>query len=99
VHKTDALHFTSLCGFVRTIGDPPRNRSPIVLDHSGARIYGNHGIDFQVLSHLESLGLIRSEGLSGFILDDQAQWTKASYFGSPVSLVLPNPSGVTAGNS
>ena len=59
--KVDADLFTKLCGFGWEIG----NVVPLIFDDQ-AKIYSENGITFNALSHLESIGLIQFDSLSGF---------------------------------
>ena len=58
--KSEAELFTKLCGFCWDIGD----KTPLIFDYQ-AEIYQPH-INYQVLSHLESIGLIKCENLTGY---------------------------------
>lgn len=59
--KTDALLFTSLCGFCWQIGD----MVPLVFDEREI-IYNDQGINFDALTHLDSIGLINFGVASSF---------------------------------
>ena len=59
--KIHAELFSKLCGFGWAIG----NVVPLVFD-AEAEIYRNHGLNFNSLSHLESIGLIHFNNLAGF---------------------------------
>lgn len=59
--KKDAQLFHSLCRFGWLVG----NFTPLVFDPQ-AEIYNSAGINFESLSHLDSLGLIQFNGISGF---------------------------------
>jgi Protein of unknown function (DUF2806) len=87
--KTDAQLFTNLCALVWTLGAPPAIPIPLVADQR-AKIYNDHGVNFGVLSHLESLGLIRFDVLQGFVMENQPGSIQASYFGKTLALALPN---------
>ena len=52
--KTEAALFTKLCGFGWHIGEIV----PLVFDFQ-AEIYNRYGINFNALSHLESIGLVQ----------------------------------------
>lgn len=52
--KTEAELFTKLCGFVWMVGD----FVPLVFNYR-SDIYNKEGINFDSLSHLESIGLVR----------------------------------------
>lgn len=83
--KKDAELFTALCGFGWMIG----NVVPLVFDVQ-ANIYNLHGINFNSLSHLDSLGLVKFEPLAGFLRAKLTKKTTAFYYGSPVNLTFPN---------
>ena len=56
--KSEAELFTKLCGSGWMIGSVV----PLVFDVHAA-IYNNYGINFNTLSHLDSIGLIQFDGL------------------------------------
>lgn len=89
--KSDAEAFTRLCGFAWRFNGPPQFITPIVAGIRSAKIYLEHGIDFDALSHLQSLGLVHFDTLNGFVFEEPAQPVQASYFGAKVSFELPNP--------
>ena len=60
--KSDAEAFARLCGFIWIIGD----RVPLVFDCT-AEIYNANGINFNILSHLETIGLVRFNSITGFV--------------------------------
>ena len=57
IDKEDANLFTNLCGFSWCI-DRIGSFVPLVFD-TDAKIYDRHGIDFDTLTHLDSIGLIQ----------------------------------------
>jgi len=59
--RNDAGLFTALCGFAWTTGDI----SPVVFEHQ-LEIYTKAGVNFGMLTHLEAIGLVRFESLTGF---------------------------------
>ena len=81
--KTEAKLFSNLCGFGWAIGKVV----PLVFDVQGD-IYNNKGIKFDSLSHLESIGLIQFNNLSGFDLTGLSQETFVSYYGEVFKLAL-----------
>jgi hypothetical protein len=83
--KSDAQLFTHLCDFVWLIEGPV----PLVFDVQGG-VYNRHGIDFESLSHLESLGLIQFTNIHGFLRIGLPKRTTAFYHGRPVELTFPN---------
>lgn len=77
--KSDAELFTKLCGYCWDIG-----HVVLLVFNWDQEIYNRNGIDFDVLRHLESIGLIQWEfGVfsTGFIEDKLPAITKASYYG------------------
>jgi len=83
--KRDAELFNALCCFGWTCGV----LIPLVFD-SEIELYNRHGINFETLSHLESLGLIQLETIGGF--QTKGKWKKlaTSYYGRPVELTFPS---------
>lgn len=59
--KKDAVLFTKLCRFVWVVGAPV----PLIFD-SQNEIYTNNDINFSSLKHLDAIGLISFESLSGY---------------------------------
>lgn len=83
--KEDAVLFVQLCGFGWMVG----NVVPLIFDVQ-ASIYNDLGINFNTLSHLESLGLIQFSHLSGFRRLRMPKFVTVLYYGQPVTLSLPN---------
>jgi hypothetical protein len=84
--KDDADLFTALCGFGWTIGDI---FEPLVFAVQDS-IYKQHGVKFDSLAHLESLGLLRFEALTSFSLANLSTGVKISYFDTQYHL-SPRP--------
>ncbi|MBH0205105.1 MAG: DUF2806 domain-containing protein [Nitrospira sp.] len=82
--KEDAVLLMKLCGFGWMIG----NVCPLVFDEH-ARIYNDHGINFNSLSHLESLGLIQFDPPAGFRRLRISKTVTVFYYGQPVMLTFP----------
>ena len=82
--KVDAELFTNLCGFVWKIED----FVPLVFDTDGEH-YNRRGINFSSLTHLESLGLIKFEGIPGFVRQELPKIVAATYHGKPTNLTFP----------
>jgi len=82
--KNDADLFTRLCGFSWVIG----NVRPLVFDVQ-ADIYNRHGINFNTLSHLDTIGLIQFDGLAGFNLLKLPKGFAVSYYGKLLYLEMP----------
>jgi len=87
--KRDASLFVSFCRFVWIITGTPRS---LIFD-TEHDIYNRQGINFNAVGHLESLGLVHYNGLSGFVLVSQVQKLTFSYFGRRVLLTLPKQEG------
>jgi len=81
--KKDAELFQTLCRFGWFIG----SFSPLVFDPQDD-IYKNLGITFESLSHLDSLGLIQFNGLSGFSRQGLPKSFSVAYCGQPLPLVM-----------
>jgi len=84
--KGDAELFTCLCSFVWMIGD---FMSPLVYDHRD-EVYSRHGINFDTISHLESLGFIQVDMDVGFRCLNLPKKVTAFYYDRPVELTFPN---------
>ncbi len=82
--KSDADLFTKFCGFGWVI----RNIVPLVFDME-ADIYNEHGINFNTLSYLETIGLIHFEGLTGFREVKLPKSFLVYYYGKPLQLEMP----------
>ena len=82
--KAEADLFTKLCGFVLEIAGPV----PLVFDVQ-AKIYNRHGIDFMSLQHLESIGLIKFNNLSGFVRQGLPKKFFLAYGGRRLALEMP----------
>lgn len=83
--KSDADLFTRLCGF----GWQLANVVPLVYDIRN-EIYNKHGINFNTLSHLESIGLIQFNDIAGFSRLKLPKAFEIYYYGRPVKLEMPN---------
>lgn len=81
--KGDAELFMRLCGFGWVIG----NVVPLVFDVQD-EIYNRNGINFDTLSHLESLGLIQFSNLTGFQLTKMPKTITAAYYGRLAKLTF-----------
>lgn len=84
LNKEDAELFVRLCGFCWQIGGPV----PLVYDLQ-SKIYSRHGIDFDSLSHLDSLGLIQFDALAGFKRMAIPKELEVFYYGMPLVLKFP----------
>ncbi len=89
LEKSDAELFHTLCGFGWQLSS--ETTCPLIFD-SQADIYRQHGINFGSLGHLESLGLIRFNSLTGFIVSEQLKALTVGYFEEIVQLTLQKDS-------
>ena len=85
--KDEADLFTRLCGFVWVIGD--EGRVPLIRIET-AEIYRRHGINFDTLSHLASIGLIQFSANPGFRAGDLPKRVAVSYYGRSLTLEMRN---------
>ena len=81
--KSDAELFTNLCGFGWMIS----NVIPLVFDYQ-AEIYNKHGINFNTLSHLESIGLVQFERVGDFKRVNLPKTVVVHYYNKPLFLEL-----------
>ena len=86
--KVDAELFAKLCGFGWMIGDVV----PLVFDVK-AEIYNKYGINFNSLSHLESIGLIQFNSVTGIIRLNFPKKFAVFYYGNPLTLEMPDDTG------
>lgn len=83
--KYDAELFMNLCRYVWVInGDP----IPLVIDVNN-KIYKDL-IKFDELNHLDTIGLIKFEPVSGYALSGLSQKEDFSYFGKNVNVTFKN---------
>ena len=80
--KSDAEAFTRLCGFGWRI----KSFVPLIFKIDD-EIYERNGIDFNILVHLESLGLIRLENV-GFKQVDLPKNLTVNYYGRQVNIMF-----------
>lgn len=84
IDKKDATLFTAFCQFVWMIGDP----SPLIYEIDD-EIYKKHGITFAALKHLDAIGLISFESVSGYARTGFAKYGRAFYYGLPTTIEFP----------
>jgi len=82
--KQDALHFTKLCAFNRIFDEI----QPFIYD-SDAEIYKKNGINFNILTHLDAIGLISFEAISGYQMEGISQTAVAEYKNATYALKFP----------
>jgi len=83
--KRDAELFSTLCSFGWFIVD----FTPLVFD-AEASIYNDKGLNFSTLTHLDSIGLIQFNFISGFIRKGLPKTFTVAYCGQPLTLTMPN---------
>jgi len=83
--KSDAQLFTNLCSFGWYSGEV----FPLVYDESN-QIYAQKGITFASLKHLDAIGLVTFESLSGFLLQGLGQSVTFFYYGAPINVEFQN---------
>ena len=88
--KTEAELFTKLCGFGWYIGGVV----PLAFDFQ-AEIYNRCGINFNTLSHLESIGLVQFAPLTGFLRQELPKKFGVFYYGRELILEMPKDTGNT----
>ena len=82
--KTEADLFARFCGFGWQIGDIV----PLVFDVE-AEIYNRNGINFNALSHLNSIGFVQFNHVSSFRLLKLPKSIVVHYYSRPLYLNLP----------
>lgn len=85
--KSDALMFSQLCSFGCLIG----NLVPIVYDIQH-EIYNKNNINFDTLSHLESIGLIQFNPIAEFQRLELPKKFNVLYYGQPIECEMPKDS-------
>ncbi len=86
--KSDAELFAKLCGFGWMIG----YIVPLVFDVE-AEIYNKYGINFNSLSHLESIGLVQFDSVASLVQRNLPKKFAVHYYGKPLKLEMPNDTG------
>ena len=81
--RIDMEQFQALCSFGWFVGE----FTPLVFDVK-AEIYRNHGVNYEILSHLERIGLIRFRSYAGYMLIDLPKTVIVAYCSQPLVLTL-----------
>lgn len=81
--KSDAYLFQLLCGFGWSIG----NVVPLIYDVD-AEIYAKHGINFGSLKHLDEIGLLSFDNLSGYRRIHLPQNVRVAYYSKPIEITF-----------
>ncbi|HEF4758446.1 TPA: DUF2806 domain-containing protein [Pseudomonas putida] len=82
--KKDAELFTKLCSFTWMIGDA----TPVILDVKHD-IYSKNDINFAALKHLDAIGLISFEPITGYKRIGFVKYANVSYHGRTVTMEFP----------
>jgi hypothetical protein len=82
--RGDAELFRALCGFSWDAGNPV----PMIFDPQNPQ-YTEFGITFSSLTHLDAIGLVRFESISGFSYKRLSRQIPLSYFSARILLALP----------
>ena len=85
IDKRDAALFTAFCKFVWVVGEP----NPLIYEIDDA-IYKTHGITFASLKHLDAIGLISFESVSGYARTGFPKYGHAFYYGLPTTIEFPS---------
>ena len=83
--KKDAELFQNLCSFGLVAEE---TFTPLIFD-SEADIYNDKGINFETLTHLDSIGLIQLQSLAGFVETELPKSVTVLYCGQPLLLEMP----------
>lgn len=81
IDKSDAILFTQLCGFGWFIG----NVVPLIYDVQH-EIYISRGITFNALKHLDEIGLLSFEHLTGYRRIHLQEVIAVHYYGTPINI-------------
>src|SRR5690606_16263315 len=84
--KSDAQLFTNLCSF----GIELPRLTPLIYE-TEENLYNQLGINFNSLTHLDAIGLIRIEALGGFQKKGIPQKGFVKYFESTIELEFAKP--------
>ena len=84
IDKKDAALFTTFCQFVWMIDDA----TPLIYD-TNAEIYTKNGITFDVLSHLDAIGLLSFQAIGGYSKTRIPKQGRVFYYGRPTLIEFP----------
>jgi hypothetical protein len=83
--KNDAELFKTLCSFGWSMGE----LFPLIYDPNDS-IYTNTGLNFAKLKHLDAIGLLSFDPISGFKIDGFPQGGITTYYGDRVQIEFPD---------
>ena len=86
--KKDAELFSALCSFGWVVSA----FTPLLFDVQ-ASIYNDKGINFSTLTHLDNIGLIQFNNISGFVRTSLPKNVTVSYCGEPLNLSMEKEEG------
>jgi hypothetical protein len=82
--KYDAELFTDFCTFVWR-----RDRLIALILDTEHQVYQTHGINFGTLTHLDDIGLVKFNDVTGFVAVNLHEFTSLNYQGTLITLELP----------
>ena len=82
--KQDALFFTKLCAFTWIFG----YNQPLIYDVQ-AKIYTQNGINFNMLKHLDAIGLISFNNISDYVTKGISQTIEIMYKNTSYTIKFP----------
>lgn len=88
IDKKDAALFTTFCQFVWFIAEPV----PLIYEVQD-EIYTNQGITFTSLKHLDAIGLISFESVSGYARKGFGKYAHIFYYGKPTAIEFKGDTG------
>ena len=88
IDKRDAALFTKFCQFAWMLGE----LCPLIYDVEN-KIYMSQGINFASLKHLDSIGLISFESVSGYRRMGFEKYGNTFYYGQPTLIEFAADSG------
>ena len=87
IDKNDAALFIKLCSFCGILG----GITPLILDLND-KIYSENSLTFLNLTHLDSIGLINFNDITGFRRIGLPKIISIQYYGKPLYLTMPKDS-------
>jgi hypothetical protein len=81
--KKDAIHFATLCSFCWFLGDS--YMVPLIYNEQES-IYKEQGITFNVLEHLDDIGLVSFTPIHGYQEIELAKHNYFFYYGIPINI-------------
>lgn len=88
IDKEDAVKFTNLCGLCWSVDG---ESVPLIYDYEN-EVYQKAGVDFRILTHLDSIGLLIFQPLDEFLVKIKSDNIDFEYFGKKVIVSPPDNS-------